>query len=115
MIELRKYSLDFVSEFAEIRNDPEVLQYAYDRVPFPFKEDDAHHWIEEQINYNPPRRFLIFWKGELAGEIGVTLGTDIFRLNGEIGYFIARKYWGKGIATAAISQMTNYVFNTSLC
>ncbi len=112
MIELKKYSLEWVSKFAEIRNDPDVLKYAYDKVPCPFTEKDATDWIEKQLLHEPAQRFLIFWNGQLAGEIGVTFGKDIFRLNAEIGYFIGKSVWGNGIASSAISKMTKYTFDT---
>jgi [ribosomal protein S5]-alanine N-acetyltransferase len=47
----------------------------------------------------------------LAGEIGITIQEDIHRLCAEIGYFIAEPFWGKGIVTEAIKQMTEYTFS----
>lgn len=110
MIELKKYTQDFSTEFAHIRNDKDVLSYAYDSVPFPFKEKDATEWIFLQMSQKPARRLFIFWNNQLVGEIGITLKEDIFRLNAEIGYFIGKEYWGNGIATKAIGLMVDYVF-----
>jgi ribosomal-protein-alanine N-acetyltransferase len=33
---------------------------------------------------------------------------DVFRLNCELGYWIAEPFWGKGIATEAVKQMARY-------
>ncbi len=110
MVELKNYELQWAKEFAKIRNDAEVLQFAYDSVPYPFLEEHAQDWIEEQLVHDPARRLLIFWNNELAGEIGISLGADIFRLNAEIGYFVAKKFWSRGIASQAIGLMTEYIF-----
>jgi RimJ/RimL family protein N-acetyltransferase len=110
MIELREYTLDFVTEYTQIRNNKEVLKYAYDKVPVPFTVKDAQKWIKQQIDVYPAERLLIFWKNNLVGEIGITLKDDIFRMNAEIGYFIGKPYWGNGIATRAIALMSEYVF-----
>lgn len=110
MVELINYNQDFSADFARIRNDKDVLSYAYDSVPFPFTEKDASEWISKQMNHNPPRRLLVIWNNQLVGEIGITLKEDIFRLNAEIGYFIGKAYWGNGIVTKAIALMTDYVF-----
>ncbi|TCI90599.1 N-acetyltransferase [Tenacibaculum sp. M341] len=42
--------------------------------------------------------------------MGITLKKDVFRLNAEIGYFISKKFWGKGLATKAVKKMTEYAF-----
>ncbi|WP_165872220.1 GNAT family N-acetyltransferase [Tenacibaculum sp. M341] len=31
-------------------------------------------------------------------------------MNAEIGYFISKKFWGKGLATKAVKKMTEYAF-----
>lgn len=109
-MEFRKYSLEFAAGLAAIRNNPTVLKNGYDKTPNPFTTEDAVSFINEQADKNPARRFLIFQDDQLAGEIGITIKEDVFRLNAEIGYFIAEPFWGKGLATEAIKKMTDYVF-----
>jgi [ribosomal protein S5]-alanine N-acetyltransferase len=109
-MEFREYSLEYAASFAKIRNHPVVLNNGYDKTPNPFTNEDAISFIDQQLGMKQPQRFLIFEDGELAGEIGISINEDVFRLNAEIGYFIAENFWGKGIATAAIEKMTNYVF-----
>ena len=38
------------------------------------------------------------------------MNKDVFRLNAEIGYFIAKDFWEKGLATQAVKKMTEYAF-----
>lgn len=110
MMEFKPHSIEFAKEFAQMKNVPEILDNGYDRTPNPFTEKDAIAFINQEIGKKPEERFLIYWNNEIAGEIGITLKNDVFRLNAEIGYFISKKYWGKGLATKAVKKMTEYTF-----
>jgi ribosomal-protein-alanine N-acetyltransferase len=46
----------------------------------------------------------------VCGGIGLLLKEDIYKMNVELGYWIAEAHWGKGIATVAVRQMTDYIF-----
>jgi len=109
-MEFKPHSIAFAKEFAQMKNVPEILDNGYDKTPNPFTEKDAIEFINKEIGKNPEERFLIYWNNEVAGEIGITLKSDVFRLNAEIGYFISKKYWGKGLATQAVKKMTAYTF-----
>ncbi len=109
-MELRKFSLEFIDEFTAIKNNPNILNNGYDKTPNPYTIKDAELFFKQQIDEEIPKRFLIFFDNKLAGEIGITIKDDVFRLNAEIGYFIAESFWGKGLATRAIGQMTDYAF-----
>jgi RimJ/RimL family protein N-acetyltransferase len=110
MIEFKPHRIDFAKELAKMKNTPEILDNGYDKTPNPYTEKDAIEFINKEIGKNPVERFLIYWNGELAGEIGITRKEDVFRLNAEIGYFISKEYWGKGLATKAVEKMTEYTF-----
>ncbi len=109
-MELRYFSFEFVAEFTTIKNNPNILNNGYDKTPNPYTIKDAELFFKQQIDEEIPKRFLIFFDNKLAGEIGITIKEDVFRLNAKIGYFIAENFWGKGLATKAIGQMTDYAF-----
>ncbi len=111
-MEFREYNLNYADAFAVMRNNPNVLDNGYDKTPNPFTKNDAIDFINIQLSKKPFERFLIFYDNELAGEIGITIQEDVHRLCAEIGYFIAEPFWGKGLATKAIKQMTEYTFAT---
>jgi RimJ/RimL family protein N-acetyltransferase len=111
-MEFRSYDLDYADRFAQIRNNPTVLNNGYDKTPNPFTKQDAIDFINIRLGKTPPQRFLIFYNNELAGEIGITIQDDVHRLCAEIGYFIAEPFWGKGLATKAIKKMSEYTFAT---
>ena len=110
MMTLRPHTLDFAKEFAQMKNTPEILDNGYDKTPNPFTEQDAIDFIKPLMNKKPEERFLIYWNNQVAGEIGITIKEDVFRLNAEIGYFISKEFWGKGLATQAVKKMTEYTF-----
>ena len=97
MVELKNYTLNFAEKFAEYKNNPTVLNNGYDKTPNPFTLKDAVEFINIQLEKEKPERFFIFWDGEFAGEIGMTIKEDVFRLNAEIGYFVAEPFWVKGL------------------
>ena len=45
----------------------------------------------------------------IAGNIGCKIQEDIYRKSIEIGYFVGEEFWGKGIATIAISLYVEYL------
>ncbi|MBL4706388.1 MAG: hypothetical protein JKY54_17805, partial [Flavobacteriales bacterium] len=85
MMEFKPHRIDFAREFAEMKNTPEILDNGYDKTPNPYTEKDAIEFINQEIVKKPEERFLIYWNNEVAGEIGITLKDDVFRLNAEIG------------------------------
>jgi RimJ/RimL family protein N-acetyltransferase len=54
--------------------------------------------------------FAIAWGGKAVGSISIFRKDNVHRLTGELGYYIAEPYWGKGFTTEAIRQICDYVF-----
>lgn len=109
-MEFKPHRIEFAKEFAEMKNIPEILDNGYDKTPNPYTEKDAIEFITKEVGKKLEERFLIYWNDRIAGEIGITIKNDVFRLNAEIGYFISKKFWGKGLATQAVKKMTAYTF-----
>jgi len=51
--------------------------------------------------------FVIDIKGEVAGSVGF---NKIEGYKAEVGYWLARKYWGRGIMTKAVKLVTQFGF-----
>src|SRR5690606_938234 len=47
---------------------------------------------------------------EFVGGIGLHPQNDIYRLNAELGYWLAEPFWGQGIISKAIQEMIQYGF-----
>lgn len=88
------------AELANAINDPGIARQLA-RVPSPMHVDDAAEWIARPVEPSQPRA-LVFLRTEgaprLVGAVGVALTEDGDR---ELGYWIARRYWGLGFASEA--------------
>jgi RimJ/RimL family protein N-acetyltransferase len=83
--------------FFEQQADPDANHMA----AFPARDRDAFdaHWAKVLANKNALVKTII-WDGNVAGNIGSWEQAD----ERKIGYWIGKEYWGKGIASAALSQ-----------
>ena len=45
-----------------------------------------------------------------AGGISVTAGSDVYRRDGELGYWLGEPFWGRGIMTGAVRQICREAF-----
>lgn len=77
-------------------------------MPHPYQEADAVEFINRsEIAWTERNaaRFVIILKNQIVGGIGLERHhKSLF----ELGYWIARRYWHKGIATEAVSEIINF-------
>lgn len=101
-VSLRDVQESDLATFYEQQLDPEATRMA----AFPSRELDAFtaHWAKIMTNTSGTIQTIIFG-GSVAGNIGC------WQDSGEtlVGYWVGRKYWGKGIATAALSELLKRV------
>jgi [ribosomal protein S5]-alanine N-acetyltransferase len=81
-----------------------------DRFPHPYTVVDARKWLSIVANESPVQHLAIEVDGEAAGGIGIELGSDVDRCSAEIGYWLGQRHWGRGIMSAALVHMTDYVW-----
>lgn len=81
-----------------------------DRFPHPYTLADARRWIRESTLRHPMSDYAVECGGRLAGGIGLLPGEDIRLLTAEIGYWLGEPFWGRGIATAAVTVFTAHAF-----
>ena len=94
-----------------IADDRAIWLGVRDRFPSPYTREAAEEWIASQVERGEPARdFAIVVDGELAGGIGLVPGEDVYRCGAEIGYWVGRAWWGRGIATDAVSTMVDHAF-----
>ena len=71
--------------------------------------DDARDWLK--LNAHPASTsFAIEVDGEYAGGVGYERFEAERRFVAEIGYWVGRKYWGRGVATAAVRAVAALAF-----
>lgn len=111
LFELRPFTPDDLPALVEHANDPSVAAHLTDMFPHPYSEADGRKFIEEAMKPVPLRRCISI-DGEACGAIGLHPKQDLWRLNMELGYWLAKEHRGKGIMTEAIKQMVRLGFAT---
>ena len=91
-------------------DDRGVAENLRDRFPHPYSLEDALAYIEHAAARPVQTSFGIVVDGEAIGTIGLVLGEDISRRSAEVGYWIGRPYWGRGIVVEALRAVTRYGF-----
>ncbi len=81
-----------------------------DRFPHPYTLADAENWLAKATTAEPETQFAIEQDGEAAGGIGLFLQQDVERFSAEIGYWLGEAHWGRGLATAAVREFTEFAF-----
>ena len=82
------------------------------RFPSPYTRADADAWIRVQLAEPDVRNWAIEVDGALAGGIGLTAGTLEHAGNVAVGYWVAKRFWGRGIASDALRAATAHALAT---
>ncbi|MBI2559124.1 GNAT family N-acetyltransferase [Candidatus Woesearchaeota archaeon] len=92
-------------------NDKAVCKYTL-RIPYPYTIKEAKDWISRCIKSKNGKNkkeihFAIDVNGEVIGGMGF---IKIEKHKAEIGYWLGKKYWNRGIMTEAVKLMVNFGF-----
>ena len=99
-----------------------LFKYASDPDVGPRAGWPPHKSVEESLEiirtvFNAEGMWAVIWKesGEAIGCVGYLPASasnlKIAEDQAEVGYWIARPYWGKGICTEALQMVIDYCFN----
>jgi len=91
-------------------NNHRVARNLRDAFPYPYTVRDAQNWLEGISGNRDDLILAIEVNGEAAGGIGIHHMKDVYRYNGEIGYWLSEDYWGKGIMTDAVGAVVRHAF-----
>ena len=102
----RTRDVDALVEHANNRN---IWINLKDRFPHPYSREDAESWIGmNHLMLGAPTNFAIDLDGAAIGAVGVELLDDVNHRTAVIGYWVAEPFWGRGIATAAVTFISDY-------
>lgn len=108
---IRGWRAEDAAAIARHADNRAVWRNLRDAFPHPYSAADARTWIDLARGQDPVTHFAIASPHEAIGGIGVRLGDDVFRLSGEIGYWLGEAFWGRGIATRAVRAFTAEAFS----
>lgn len=100
-------------------NDRQIYQYTMN-IPYPYEKKDATQWIASldlcQSRMGQACNLAIRNQaGQLCGSIGLNIdqpGKHKVIHQAEVGYWLAKPYWGHGIMTAALQAFCHWAFAT---
>ncbi|MER3423557.1 MAG: GNAT family N-acetyltransferase [Nitrospiraceae bacterium] len=92
-------------------NDREIWRNLTNQFPHPYTRADAQQWIAHvQSQGELTENFATVVDSVPVGGIGLKRGTDLRTKTAEVGYWVGRKLWGRGIATEALQLLSEYAF-----
>jgi [ribosomal protein S5]-alanine N-acetyltransferase len=106
---IRPWRESDADELQALGNDREVTQFLRDRFCYPYAIEDARTWIRISIE-DDPSSLAIEVDGRVAGATALELYPAERRHTAELGYWLGRDYWGRGIASAVCAGMTRHAF-----
>lgn len=103
--QLRPWRLSDAADLAAAIGSKKVQDNLRDGIPFPYTEDDARAFIREMLDADPDAvyAYAITVEDRAIGSIGVYRQGNIHRRTAELGYYLAEPFWGKGLASSAVS------------
>ena len=111
---LRPWRLSDAAELVPYADDPLVARNLRDVFPNPYTLADAEGFVGACVEQEGRGQLCrcIEVDGRAAGSIGLFLGTDVYRKSAELGYWLGRPFWRRGIMSAAVLQMCREGFET---
>lgn len=103
---VRSWRLDDADSLVRHADDRAVWLQLRDLFPHPYTPRHARRFLDEVVRLDPELAFAIEVEGEAAGGIGISPGRDVERVSAEVGYWLGRAHWGRGIMTEAVRAFT---------
>jgi RimJ/RimL family protein N-acetyltransferase len=110
---LRKMEMKDAKQISKIANDFSVSRYTAS-MPYPYKLKDAEKWINHTRKKKDGYDLGIALRenDKIIGEVSINkIGESKKYKIGEIGYWLGKKYRGKGYAKEAAIILIDYLFN----
>ena len=107
---VRAWSPDDLPALVRHANHREIWLQVRDRFPHPYLEEHGRTFLDYLTQQSPQTVWAIEVEGEAAGGIGLEMQQDVERVSAEIGYWLGRAHWGKGVMTEALSAVTVEAF-----
>ena len=109
---IRPWRMSDAMDLAAALSDPAILNNLRDGLPYPYTDKDAEDYITAMLCADKSAVFAyaICLEDRAVGSIGAFRQSNIHFRTAELGYYLAREYWGRGIVTEAVRQLCERVF-----
>jgi RimJ/RimL family protein N-acetyltransferase len=113
-INLRTLKISDAYSIYKNAKDREISKYT--RLPYPYKLKHAYDFVRLcQENYKKKTDYELGIELKKTGKIIGTISLmhlDNMRRNAEVGYWLGKQYWRRGITKEALTLILDYGFNT---
>lgn len=110
-LKVRSWRKDDLKALVLHANNPKIAANLRDQFPHPYTRHDAIDFLVHAQSQEPECSFAIEYGGEAVGGVGFLLGRDISRISAEMGYWLSEEFWGRGIATGAVTATSDWAFD----
>jgi len=104
----RREDLDSLLRYA---NNANIAANLRDQFPHPYTRRDGLDYLNYVRTMNVPMSFAMEFGSEAIGGVGFKIGLDIARLSMEMGYWLGEPFWGRGLATRAVTASSDWAFD----
>ena len=96
---IRKWKLTDAKDIAVALSNKKIQDNLRDGLPYPYSEQDGIDFISSMLSANEDETFAfaITLDDKVIGSIGVFRQQNIHRQTAEMGYYIAKEYWGTAL------------------
>lgn len=105
---LRRFRASDARALVHHANNRKIWLNLRDHFPHPYTRSDAQLFLRRIQRTEPETVLAIDVDGEAVGSIGFVIQPDVARVSAEIGYWLGESFWGRGIATEALTALTGY-------
>jgi [ribosomal protein S5]-alanine N-acetyltransferase len=110
-IKLRAWRRSDIPSLVRYANNRKIWLNLRNVFPHPYTQAHGESWLAIcESNRGPTTSFAIEFENEAVGGISLRLLDDVNCKTGVIGYWLGEPFWGRGIATSALKQITEYAF-----
>ena len=112
---LRPWRMEDAEDLALTLQDKGILDNLRDGLPDPYTKEDAAQFIAAMLAADPQKTwaFAITVDDRTVGSVTATRRGNIYVRTAELGYYVARPFWGRGLATSAVRQLCSHVFQNT--
>jgi RimJ/RimL family protein N-acetyltransferase len=105
---LSPVSEDDAASVVECMRDKEI-SYNTARIPYPYSMEDARIWLEDSIVFFEENGFYRNYairneSQHMIGAIGFHFNNGVESKDSEIGYWLGKSYWNRGIMTRVLRK-----------
>ncbi len=109
-IVLKKWEEPDTGALIRFAGNPQITQFMSDGFAVFSTPEGAAKFIAFANSGSDKIYRAIEVDSQVVGGIGVLMQTDIHRKNAELGYWLAKPFWGKGIVSKAIPMLVAEAF-----